>query len=106
MRSETSAPEMKIFWPFRSQPPSPAGCSVVAMAKELVPASGSVMAKHMRSAPVTVGATSRRHCSSLPWRRMASRAKAVRMNRATGTPAEEMASMAATTSVRCPPAPP
>jgi hypothetical protein len=48
---------MKTFWPFRLQPPPEEGVASVDIAKLLVPALGSVMAKQSFFSPVQVGVT-------------------------------------------------
>jgi hypothetical protein len=80
--------------------------AVVVIRNEFVPASGSVMAKHIRSSPVVVGVTNRRAWSSLPCRRIASRAKAVSRYSAMGMPCDDIASIAATTGTMPEPDPP
>ena len=97
---------MKTFWPLSVQPPSALRVASVDMAKLLVPALGSVMAKHIFFSPVQVGVTYRAICSWVPWRTIGTRARPVTTRNSVGTPASASASLSAVISSTPPPEPP
>ncbi|EWS62925.1 hypothetical protein Y695_03843 [Hydrogenophaga sp. T4] len=96
---------MKTFWPLSTQP-SPSGVASVVMAKLLVPALGSVMAKHSFFSPVQVGVTNLRICSGVPLRMIGTRPRPVTTRNSVGTPASARASLSAVISSTPPPEPP
>ena len=70
IRSEWSAREVQIFWPWTSQPPSDR-VAVVWIDVVSEPAVGSVTPKACsRSSPDAMRGRYRRFCSSEPWRRI------------------------------------
>ena len=106
MVSASRAPEMNTFCPFSVQPPSALGVARVVIAKLLVPALGSVMAKHIFFSPVQVGVTYLAICSRVPLRTMGTRARPVTTRNSVGTPASARASFRAVISSTPPPEPP
>src|ERR1700722_8013001 len=86
--------------------PGPDRVAVVAIAKELVPASGSVIAKASRRSPATIGGTSRAAVSGSAWRGRTGRQSSVMMKDSSGIPAAPISSATATTASSELPPPP
>ena len=75
-QSETSAPEVQIFWPLTMNS-SPSRIALAPSPARSLPAPGSENSWHQCSRPASIGSKNRFFCSGVPWAKMAGPAQPI-----------------------------